>query len=50
LEELTDAPKGYFTSAPAQIVAMPTPKAESALRESGGERGIVVNMDRSNRF
>jgi Zn-dependent peptidase ImmA (M78 family)/transcriptional regulator with XRE-family HTH domain len=47
LEELTDAPRGYYTAPPAQVVVLPTPKAQ-AIPEHG-EAGVVVSLDRARR-
>lgn len=48
LEELTDAPRGFYTAAPAPVVAMLTPKTSDATSapQSGG---VVVGFDRAKR-
>jgi Zn-dependent peptidase ImmA (M78 family) len=49
LEELTDMPRGYYTAAPAPVVAMPTPKEGVEPTRTAGETGNVVSLNRMRR-
>ena len=50
LEELTDMPRGFYTAAPAPVVAMPVPKAGGDTAPPIGETGNVVSLDRLRRL